>query len=370
MKLSLFVDESGAFDGHDPSVVAGLLVDRGLDEVAGAPIRAELERIWGPGPWPPHATELRFPVAPVLYRAWRPRPGQAAMAEGRAIVPFRAELGALAAALESSRFGPRLDAIRDGAFPTRDDIEEADATLRRHPALGAMRALLEKREELTRDLLARLGRRSGGVTLVAALADDRPPGGAPSAGALREDTWLRALSVVFERVARLEGRAEVDLLVLTRNVEVGGLGPVPMQARWLDTLAEEATRRAGADLRFRPAGTVFRYQEDAKQGALVHPMLALADWVANRLRHLVRQRPGDWDTLAARLVAMRVVPGPGALERTPRGRALGPLPTVAAAGAPEERIRAAFGGETVDVGETGWEWDQARRWVAAAGRWA
>lgn len=56
MTWSVFVDESGSFDGEDTSVIVGLSLERDT-EARAAQMRTQLERIWGPGLGP------RMPIA-------------------------------------------------------------------------------------------------------------------------------------------------------------------------------------------------------------------------------------------------------------------------------------------------------------------
>ncbi len=376
-RWSLFIDESGDFSEAQASVVAGVLVgcdaaslDRGL-------LRHALGDVWGPGPFPPHATELRYAAARVLYAAWTPGPNVPTLAAGRFHAEMRRPVRALLHALEGTSFAERLEKIRAGAFPTRDDVRLADALLRGHPDHARLSAVRDEQDLAMRDLLARVFRRlgPGRASIVGALADREPPGPPPAKNALREDAYVRALTVVAERVARLAGDVDVELWVLTKDVEVGGLGArVPMQGFLLRDLADEATRRAGGRARLRPATTTLRYRDVPGQGLPLHPMLAVADWVANRLRHVLARPPRGWDLLVHRLVEEGIVPAADLLSRVPAlAPNAGALPTLGAAGAPEAAIREAFGGRVPErrgPPESAWAWDQAAAWVDASGRWA
>ncbi|MFN7145613.1 MAG: hypothetical protein ACK4YP_17690, partial [Myxococcota bacterium] len=236
------------------------------------------------------------------------------------------------------------------------------------------RAVAEDQDLAMRGLLAKVFDRlgAGSVSIVGALADGEPPGPVAAAATLREDAYVRALTAVVERVARLAGEAEVELWVLTRDVEVGALGVVPMQGYFLRTLAQEAARRAGARARFVSAAATLRHRDAPDQGQPFHPMLAVADWVANRLRHVADERPQSYDALVERLVAGGIAPAAALLSRAPLlAPKAGALPTIGAAGAPEAAVRAAFRGTRPELAGPGprWAWAQAAAWVDAAGRW-
>lgn len=373
-RWSLFIDESGGFSPGETSLVAGVLVAREAASLDGT-LREALADVWGPAPFPPHATDLRRPVSRVLYAEWAPRRAGARMEPGRFWSAMRGPVRALAAALEGSAFAGRLAAIRGGAFPTWADMVEAERVVRTHAAYPALRKVAEDQDLAMRGLLGRVVSRlgAGSVSIVGALADGEPPGPPPARAAVREDAYVRALTAVVERVARLGDGAEIDLRVLTRGVEVGGLGTIPMQGHFLRPLAEEAARRAGARPRFVTTAAALRYGDDADQGRPFHPMLAVADWVANRLRHVADERPRSYDALVERLVAGGVVPAAELLTRAPiLAPQVGALPTIGAAGPPEAAVRAAFRGTRPELGGPGpkWAWAQAAAWVDAAGRWA
>ncbi|MFZ5476828.1 MAG: hypothetical protein ACOZNI_08645 [Myxococcota bacterium] len=362
-RWSLFVDESGRFEPGDPSLVAGLVAEAPADALGGGRLRAELEDIWGPGPWPPHASHLRFPAARVLYAA---RAHARDMPAGRLAKGLDAR--EFTQRLAASPFGPRLAAIRDGAFPTWEDCRDADAVLRAHPRHGALLAVQEAQDLAMNDLVGRVLARVRGAVVVA-LADDAPPGPPPAPREVREDAYVRALGVALERLARLAGGADVECFVLAREVEVGGLGKADMQGFFLKGIVDRAAGAAGGAARLRPGGTVLRYRDDPR--APMHPALVLADWLANRMRHAIAAHRGGLDPLVDRLVANGVLPSADPVLRAPaRAPAVGPLPTLAAAGPPEDAVRAAFaGGSPALDASPAWVWDQARRWVTAAGSW-
>jgi hypothetical protein len=162
--------------------------------------------------------------------------------------------------------------------------------------------------------------------------------------------------------------------VLTREVEVGGLGRIDMQGRFLAPLLERAAAETRSPARLRPGGATFHYRDHTKKGVPLHPLFVVADWVASGLRRAVLgRRASGLGSLEAAIEA-DLVPRRDLLRRTPaRAAGLGPLPTWAAAGAPEEAIRAAFApGNHRPAGEPegpAWTWDQARAWIDAAGRW-
>lgn len=371
-RWALFVDESGPFDGERPSLVAGLLAPADARALDRGGLRAALADLWGPAPWPPHAALLRVPASRVLHRLV---PG--GMAPGRFAARLDAPCRPLLDALDTTPFAPRLAELRDGARPTRGDIDAADAALRARRELrepyAALRELCRLQAAAMDRLVARVAERLGGLWLLAALADRAPPGPEAAPGRLRDDAYTRALEVVLERAVRLAPAGEVEAWVLTRHVAVGGLGDrVPMQGHLVRQLAERVSARAALPTRLTAQGGVLPYHDDAEHHLALHPMLVLADHLASAARRHLGWTAAPWAGVVADLAAQGVVPA-AALARAPaRIPALGPLPTLAAADPFEAHVRAALAGEAPPPlpERPAWAADQARAWAATAGRWA
>ncbi|MES2641332.1 MAG: hypothetical protein V4850_17710 [Myxococcota bacterium] len=366
---SLFIDESGKFEGGDPSVVAGILVVGRADAYACGRLRAVLTDICGPGPWPPHASHRNIPASRVLYAA---RTHTRDMPPGRYAAQLEPAIRELTATLERSTMRARLEAIRGGEFPTRNDCEAADAILHRELAYRTVRAVAEHQDTDMGRLVQLVCSRSGGM-VVAALADDGPPGPAPAPLQVREDAYVRALSVVIERVSRLAGAHDAECFPLTRHVEAGGLGKeVDMQGFLLRPLLEQAAAVTRSPVRLRAGGGRQRYRDHADQGDPLHPLHVLADWLANKLRAAAGWYGGRYPALEATL-AKDLLLGRALMRRDPsRAPALGALPTFAVAGGPEDSVRTALSGGTprhAAPGGPAWGWDQAREWSDTAGRW-
>jgi hypothetical protein len=368
-KWSLFVDESGQFEGGDPSVVAGVVVVGHPDAYAGGRLRALLADIWGPGPWPPHAAHSNLPASRVLYAA---HADHRDMRAGRFAADLRPAIRDLTAVLERTPLQSRLSSIRDGALPTYADCEAAHALLRREPSYATLRSVGEAQDTAMGQLVEMVCAMSGGV-VVAAFADEGPPGPAPAPLQLREDAYVRALRVVIERVSRLAGAHDAECFVLTRDVEAGGLGKIGMQGFLLRPLLEQAAAVAGSPVRLRAGGATLRYRDNERQGAPLHPLHVIADWLANKLRSAAGRFDGGYASLEATLVK-DLLPGPATLRRVPsRAPALGALPTLAVAGGPEDAVRVALSGAAPAVAALGaprWAWDQAHEWADTAGRWS
>ncbi len=360
----MFIDESGDFSVGDRSFVGGLLVERGADAGSSPRLRKMLAEIWGPGPWPPHASHLNQPASRVLY-ALRPD-----MPAGRhAALP---EMRRLLDVLRDSSMGPQVDEIERGRFPTWNDIQRAEDLLRGRPEYRTLAAAATQQERAMARLVANVCGRLNG-TVIAVQADEEPPGPPPAPLQLREDSYVRALTLVVDRLARLADAVDLEVHVLTREVEVGTLGNVGMQGHFLRPIFERITAETGGRVRLRAAGAVQRYRDLERVGAPLHPLLVVADWLTNHLRAAAGWHRGDYTGLEAQL-QRALVPSPGVFRRTPASApALGALPTIAAAGEPERAVRRALGGGGEDAARlsagTGWRWDQAREWAATAGRW-
>ncbi len=349
-RWSLFLDESGDFSNGVTSWVGGVLVEASAAALGRRKLPEEFERIYGPGPYPPHASHQNIPAAAALHAAWVPRGRASVLAEGALAAERRAELRAAADVLAAGAGSDVLAKVRAGARPSYDDLQHADDVLQEEaPHLRHVLSHLQgERQRQMGDLVARLfGRLEGRASYVGALGDGGAPGPETAPGHVREDAYVRALSVVAERVARLGGDVVIDVHVLTRDVEVGGFPkPLALNAHFVRQLAEAACARVGGRVRFRPAPAIQRYADHPSDDLPFHPMLAIADWVTNRVRPVLHKHHHSWATVTNTLVARSIAPSEAALNRRVRGRErLGPLPTIAAAGPLEAAVRDAFAGQ-------------------------
>jgi hypothetical protein len=373
---SLFVDESGRFDRQDLSMVVGVLAKAPGRGLGGQALRRELQRIWGPGPWPPHAATVRIPASHAVYAAARRFPD--GLKQGAYAKPDSVEVKALIQHLEDSSFASLLDRIRRGAFPKDEHIRDAQRLLHGpavRPALKRVRGIIDDQSQAMNALVARVFAKLElqRVMVPITLADALPEGPQPPDARVQEDPYTRALTVLLERVARLAGDVEIQCWILTRDVEVGGLGSAPLQAQLLRPIFDDVLDRTGSACRFVPMCAVTRYGDWPRRDYVMHPMLVLADWLANRSRRAIGRRAVGLPALRSHLVGCGLVPDEAVLEHVPAvAPGLAPLPVLAAAGGPEARVRAAFAGEEPPppVGKAPpWAWEQATLWERAAGVW-
>ncbi len=374
-RWSIFVDESGGFHPADTSWVVGILTERSAASLDRGVLRDQLAEIWGPGPWPPHGRLLWNPASAVLHAAFG-RDWKESMPAGRFARKLRPHIREAIAELEGDDgFRERLEAIRDGAYPSKDDYAAAEALIAHHPSGQRIYGVRIEQAQAMDDLVARVFRSLGPecVTLVPVLADRDPKGASPGHLQLRPDSYTRALGVLHERICRLVGGVVIDTSVLTRYVEVEGLGDeVPLQAYQLKPLQDSAVASTNGRCSFRNVGTSLSFQHVPDQGRPLHPMLVLADWVASRLRNALQDSRPDLAGLV-RVLANHRVATEAMLYRQPAlAPDLSPLPSVAAAGVPADRIRAAFAGTSPPSRNSSappWAWEQADLWERAAKVW-
>lgn len=390
-RWSLYVDESGNFgDGPDApspvSVVSGLLVRDHETQTARERLRAELEAIWSPVPWPPHAAFLWWPATLVVCNAMaRPRHAPAPDANEAERLSRCGEQ--LARVLPEETCESLLDDIAMGRTPKPSSLVDLDARLRSVVSRGEYAALsagLEERHRKTRDLLARIRTQCEGDAYVvgAAMGAPYPPLESVGQGAVVRTPWVRAVEALLERVyAVLRDRARVaprlTLRVLTRHVTLGPEGAelARKHARYgtasrvrtdVDqAVIEEIAGRAASVPRLRdgvrvePKGHPNRFDDD------VHPLLVLADYVALQAR---RRIPLD-NTLATVTAGIddALAGGGRWTEVPPRSDPATRLPGLAAEGPARRAVTRALAGLGAPDFEIapGWPREQAALWVDA-----
>jgi hypothetical protein len=363
----LHLDESGDFSAPGNAVlVAGIMLQEPPSDAADQILAGVLRRIDPLVPYPPHATDLRQP-------AWWVARWMLADPSVREIHPAREVLDRAAATLQRGGAAPLLARMNDQLTrrqtPDYDSLKLATRWLRdRDPALcRELESLARGSEDRYRAIGTQLRTLYGDARCHVVAAAD--PGGVGLDGA---DRYLSLLTVLFERVfallrARPAQRHEVRVVAAQRHVANPHMGRRRML---MPQDLGECVRQAERFPLFAPASapdTIVRilpwrsvaYREQ------VPPGVALADFVANRVRRVLLQGPG-WeqasDEIAAATGLATMVPA----RALPEG---GAQPTIAAAGAPREAVAAAFQGVSTEdqpLPSGRWTTEQAQRWIAVA----
>ncbi len=366
-RWTLHLDESGDFAVPGETVlIAGLMLQEAASGAADEMLGAALRRLDPLVPYPPHATELR-------QTAWWIARWALADSAVRAAHPARLVLDRAAAALQRAlpdrSLARMADALRQGQMPDYDALKSASRWLR-----AASPMIYAELEALARGAEDRY--RALGVQLRAVYGDARchilaaVDGGGPAVDGT--DRYLSLLTALFERVFALlranpAQAHEVRVVAAQRHVTDARL---PRRRMLMPQDLGACVRRAEAfpllapvpppdgNVRILPWGAV-AYREQ------VAPGVALADFVANRLRGVIT-RSDQWDGVSAEataatglsvMVPPRVNPGSGA------------QPTIAAAGPARDAIAEAFRGRSAAsdaLRGRSWEVDQAQRWIAVA----
>lgn len=335
---SAFVDESGPLFELDRSAALVAWVLQGYpSRVQSEALRRLLHEALPGLVYPMHATRMRI-VGHRVEAALRHAP-----------LASTAAIEAARRVLESPDPQARLlaDHTADGREAPWHVLQAADLWLwNRFPGLHRLlddeRIQADARMDRLFEQLCR-----GGMAFVVA-AYDAPAPGEVSVAARYE----RVLSGLLERTGQiLGGPRDVHVMVRTAHFHP-------------DVAPSNAAQRARAfPLPGQPVGFTVSRPEVYRRA--VHPGLVLADLAANRLGREVLPA-STWD--GARRAA-RVLP----VERVPAFRgARGPLPTLAAEGAPREHVTAAFlrsGAPPPPLTDVrpGWAAEQALAWAAAVG---
>jgi hypothetical protein len=384
----LYVDESGSFSLPDqPSIVCGVLEDvsAGVDWEA---VRRELARAVPLMEYPQHAAHLNTPSAWLAAVMRKPE-------LARDATPWECGLrricGPIVGAIHGVPAGRlrALDELRaavsEGRLPPVATLLLVDAWLRdRDPqgfrALSAAAAQLRfQLQDTFRRLFHRY--RYGELFGVAALAlpacprDEDAYSGA-SLGAVRLDTYTRALETLFERVLCLlrggPSGGRVDLWVATRYVELRGFGTMELSRDAVQQIAARAQRfpelREASEVSSKPrpevtlaaARGIVRFDASAPMG------LVMADFLSNRLHHLLRGHAAcSLEEACERIQTTLSLP---LLAVPSAATATTPLPTLGADGPARARIRDAFAGlaSAGPVLSPRWNREQAEHWVRFA----
>ena len=355
---TLFLDESGDFDGREPVCVAGLLVpERDTPRLAAA-MRRLLDQVAPQLPWPLHAAHMNR----AAFHA-------AAFARtGRARDDEREILEQSAAALErlgGERWKNLLESMAGGRSDPSAFQQPFNLLRARDPALaGALSDVQSGARARFRQALLHFGETVEGGALLVAAADQRAAMNVPL------DRYLHVLEVLFERVfAVLRGGVhEVRILCADRLVRIAeGLPRFPLTA-WHVGEAVRAAERFPLQPP-RPGETDPHVRlvpvEPARWGDEVHPGLVFADFVANTLRTPL-SNASAWRQLGDqvhRTLALSMETVAAALPGA------GPLPTAAATGEARAAVTGAFAEPEksfrLPLGP-GWARDQAGRWIVAA----
>lgn len=358
--LQLHVDESGPLTPGDPSVVLGVV----LPECDPGPLRQRLEAIFPAVPWPPHASPLQIPVTRI-WGAW------ARAARGLpAPTGSYACLAAFGEGLRSHHAGRALfAAAQQEAEPDRQLLHDADRALAtRHPkSHGWLRALKDREAHLLGQLLDELAE-AGAFTVIGAGDDDDP---LPDLGPLRADPYLSRLTALLERTLLLlwqEGGPSTPIWtrIATRSTHLQGFRRHQLaDARTLAHLQPHLAPSLSAQRRAQLSASarIVAFAEPQRWDAHTHPGIVLADHLARRAARILR-RDRPWEPTRQALNDSLRLP----VERLPRANTqAGPLPSVAAVGAPRRRILDHLAQQPSDAGDETWTHEQADRWVAALG---
>lgn len=370
---SLFVDESGSFEGNDGSLVAGILVPASAKHINSAHLRKQFAQIWGPAPFPPHAAIYKDWIGQVLLAAIPERAHH--MPAGRYASARREASRPVLSLLERSAFAGRLEQLRESRYPilNHQDLTAARAAVAGYKPNAALQDVADQQQVAMNMLVQKTLHRflETRVFLVKSAQEPRPdviPG-----TRLFRDRYLDALGVLLGRLHRVLGEGDhCELFVLTRDVKTTGLnnGPVILDfgGMILRELVEAVRADVGGQAVCRSANAVQRYYDRPEIHDFLHPFLVLADWVATNSRNAERVARDSLSSLENDLY-WNMLPRDSlrAHMQRPQGRA---LPLLGATGPAEARIRAALSGARVlppDAHWPRWIQEQCSEWVAAAG---
>ncbi len=363
----LHLDESGDFASPGNAVlVAGIMLQERPSEAADQILAGVLRRIDPLVPYPPHATDLRQP-------AWWVARWMLADPAVREIHPARQVLDRAAATIQRGGSAPLLARMNEqlqlAQTPDYDALQLATRWLRdRDSALcRELESLARGAEDRYRAIGTQLRTLYGDARCHVVAAAD--PGGVSLEGA---DRYLSLLTVLFERVfallrARPAQRHEVRVVAAQRHVTDTRMGRRRML---MPQDLGECVRQAERFPLFAPVSapdTIVRILpwSSVSYREQVPPGVALADFVANRVRRVLLQGPG-WEKANDEIVAVTGLTTMVPARVLPDG---GAQPTIAATGAPREAVAAAFQGvSAMDLPLLSGRWtiEQAQRWIAVA----
>lgn len=353
----LYVDESGDF-GEDPySCVVGLTMREQECGKLERDLRAAVEGCFPLVPWPPHATALNIPVS-------------------RAAACLLSEAGhdqvrsACSRAVEALRAAKEEPALRDfwrcveaGRMPAYSQLRAADAWLKAKDggAHERLRQLVRVQDRRMRRLLRGLALSGGEDDVFVVGAVQARQGGAPE-----DDGYLRCLEALFERLIALvdaEGvRQAVRFRVATRHVDEPSLGVrIPLNAKHVVDLVQDAKALAAKLIEAEPGVRCVPLEHQTKYDERVHAGVVLADFLANRVRRVLRSSKLSWSEV-----------GKGVRGRTgiaPEARARrfdAVLPALTFEGPLRSWLLTSRGVEELQsMRAPRWAVEQARRWAEA-----
>ncbi|MDP3277918.1 MAG: hypothetical protein Q8Q09_22225 [Deltaproteobacteria bacterium] len=324
----LYVDETGAFDGEDTSAVVGLLLRSANHHELDRALRAQLSTLVPEVPWPLHANALvyatqlviackdlpddrcaRSPVASSIDAAWRWMQ-QSTYPEVQSLV----ELSSKSRRIDHDRHVEATTALRHV-------LPEETACLR-----ARLDAIASSLKQTLLGLRKTLGEDS--VFVVAAVSSQSQPSVDPHA-----DRYLDTLRGLFERTFALlrqrpRRRESVRALVARRHVATERIGRHTLHVTDVQ-LAARAARGTFPDGESpdKPCESTFLNPElPVDYRANPEAGLVLVDFLAHRLRRVLRAQCADWTQLATQ---MEQITGLRPLAAPQIEPGAGPIPTIA-----------------------------------------
>ncbi|MDO9016898.1 MAG: hypothetical protein Q8S73_20465 [Deltaproteobacteria bacterium] len=373
----LFVDESGAFDGPNPSRVAGVLI-RGYDNHA-AQARERLEIDAFPGsPYPPHE-RLHNHLSSRAAFGMLPE-GEFSLAQRAGLPAVRGRIGRALARFRSAT-DPRPQRLNERASTAAPQWHPADSENERavrdsegwllDPARAAENvfARAELQQERSRDLIAMRHYGAHAVTLfggnqACVVAMVRPAGARRGAG----DPYLGCLEGLFSRVWLLlslyeESHHVVLAHVAPRDIRApGAVGPGDMTVNKLRDAIKRARDRLGPSTALDRVSLIPNNPRPYLNA--VHPGVVLADFAAFHLLAPLASGRNGWTTVASEVQAAT-----GLQPELPIGGGRS-LSTIGVMGPSEDAILDAARGLLVgplDPTTAAWEREQATRWIETLG---
>lgn len=282
----LYIDESGDFELDPCSCVIGIAIrERETPDFEKA-LRDAVEHCFPLVPWPPHTADLNLPIS---------RAAACLVSEGDA-PSLREATGPAITALKAGRqedaLVPFFDAVDAARWPRYEALAAADGWLRaRHRAAwGRLDKIKNGQRRHFAQILAAITEHYGrdGVFVVGAAqrGDDVDA---------RESNYLSCLEAALERLFALlrsrDGRRVVRFRVATRDEHEPRIGrDLPLSStRVLEVARQAAAFPLGAPaegerdahVRLVPLEHITRFDRHVKPG------IVLADFLANRLRHVL-----------------------------------------------------------------------------------
>lgn len=359
----LYLDETGSFSATDAGTAGGLLVDETDRGLPVAWLREALKLVQPLSDYPPHATDLRNSAGQLAWWmlrgdplgiSWFSRPlfENARLALVRSASPAAQDF---LAAVGSSRFP---------AWPILKRCEQV-LLIEAPIELQGLRAFGMRCDRHLSQLLLRLRGAWGGRFICAVAAQLPSSVGDDDAAARHPDRYLRAVTLLLERIAcllRKSGqRHRVRVRVSARDLERPAIEGITLEVR-RDHLAKCAEAATGVAFeREAMASVIFEPLHPESHDESVHPALVLADALMNRLYGWMRMK--TWSSLSGTVLSGFGLPAEApCLSRSRR------LPAFATGGPAHDFLSQVFAGEKPEATllPEGWGKDQALRWAEAA----